>query len=561
MKVILSFFACCFVISTNFAQFQHSFGTEASEMGMSLTQFKNVEEGYLVAGYTSAGYIGGLDATLVKTDLNGNQIWSRVYGGDGFEYFNSVRESTLTSSFAASYVAAGITTSFGFGSGDAYVTGVNSVGAPLFTAIYGGQNYDAAHCIQNCFRESGELGYIFTGQTNSYTSSLPGTNMYVVQTDLFGNLVNATVIGYEGNQLGQWIEQTKDGGYIVVGSSTNYECADVDVAINPPVDIFVVKLKPDLSIEWNRIIGHADAWDPTVSHRNLANCVKEDNDGNFVITGYTNSFGINNSFDPFLLSLDTGGNFLWLTTYGTEYTEFGYGLEITQDATGAQVYTVVGQNAYSSTVKAFMFQTDHTSTVLQWSRMYGYDGFEGGVEMTTDDFERGFAFTGVTTSFGAAGREIYLVETTDTGKSDTECERDIDFKIVKHEPCITRNAKQIFVDDHRIIDQKVVRVEYEQGGCYFRQNNTDQKSQHIDKGMGVIVYPNPAQNSLAIHMNSPKKIKEVHILDLQGREVKQEVYVDTGTLEIPIEGLKTGTYLIKIHTESGITYIKRFNKK
>ncbi len=561
MRTILFGIACCFIFNMSFSQFQHTFGTEKSEMGRSLTQLQKVEKGYLLAGYTSESFIGGLEATLVKTDLDGNQIWSRVYGGKDYEYFNSVRQSTYFSpNNPVSYVAAGITQSFGFGAGDAFLMGTDTNGIPVFSGIYGGKEYDVAHCVQNIKDERGEPGYIFVGETRSYSAAFPGTNVYVVQTDLFGNLTRATVIGAKGDQRGLWIEQTEDGGYIIAGSSTNNRCGGSAALINPPADLFAIKLKPDLNIEWNRILGYPKELDPAIGYRNVATCVKQNKEGNYVLTGYTSSFGINNSYDAFLLFLDGAGNFLRMKTYGTDRTEAGYGLEETIDAAGNQVYTVVGLQAISSR-KAMLFQTD-TGGTLQWARIYGSDGNESGVEMVTDDFDKGFAFTGYTTSFGAGGTEIYLVETTDTGKTDTSCEEEIKLEEVRHEPCITRNAKQIFVDDFKKIEHPEIRVEYKEDRCVSAAGFKAEEVETPKKESGATLFPNPVNNLLTIYVEKTLRITKAGIFDIQGNEVMSNIKINRKRkIVLSTEALDAGIYIVKLTTENGETQSMKFVKK
>lgn len=559
MKTILSI-AFCFIMSMGYSQFQRSFGTERSEMGRSLTQLRSVEKGYLIAGYTSKNFIGSLEATLVKTDLNGNQIWSRVYGGQDYEFFNSVRQSTYFSpNNKTAYVAAGITRSYGFGSGDAYLTGVDTNGALVFSAVYGGKQYDVAHCVQNNRDVTGKPGYVLVGETRSYTA-FPGANVYVVKTDLQGNLIKATVIGGKGDQRGMWIEQTRDGGYIIAGSTTNYWCGVSSTLANPPTDLFVIKLKPDLTIEWNRIFGYPKELDPTLSYRNVATCVKQNRQGEYVITGYTNSFGINNSQDAFLLFLKSNGNFLGMKTYGTERTEQGLGLEPTIDGAGNQIYTVVGQQAISSR-KAMMFQTDIGGS-LQWVRQYGEKGHEGGVEMTTDDFDKGFAFTGYTTSIGAGATEMYLVETTNIGESKSRiCEEKIELKEIKHEPCIAKSAQQIFVKDYKRIEHPVIRLEYKEDRCGTSARSKTEEIKALGKESNVILSPNPGNNLLTIDMDKTVTVTLVEVFDMQGKMVIQNK--EAGGEEkivLSIEDLKSGMYIVKLKTENGQTRVIKFLK-
>ncbi|GAA4271936.1 T9SS type A sorting domain-containing protein [Aquimarina gracilis] len=562
MKTIYYCIACFFIVNLGYSQFQHSYGTETSEMGRSLTQLKKVEKGYLIAGYTARSYIGSLEATLVKTDLDGNQIWSRVYGGESHEYFNSVRQTNyFSASNPVAYVAAGFTNSYGFGQGDAFMVAVDDNGFPVFSRVFGGERFDTFHCIQSIKDENGKPGYIMVGETRSYGNAYPGSNMYVVKTDFMGNLTGATVIGGEGDQRGLWIEQTWDGGYIISGSTTNNRCGGSGALTNPPTDLFVVKLKPDLNLEWNRILGYPDELDPTIGYRNEATCVKQNKDGDFVLTGYTNSFGINNSHDAFLLYMSNGGNFLGMKTYGTERTEYGYGIEVTVDASGKQVYTIVGLNNISSTFKAMLFQTDSSGN-LQWTRNYGRNGSEIGIELVSDDFEKGFAFTGYTTSIGAGGIDKYLVETTDTGKTGTPCEKEIDLKEIKHEPCVTRSIQQIFVDEYREIQHHAIKVEFKEDICGTASGSRESGIKTLEKSPKAELFPNPVNNLLTIRTGEISRIIEMKIFDMKGEEVVRDNDVSqTGEIVVSTESLAPGIYIVKLKAENGKTHIMKFLKK
>ena len=562
MKTIFYSMVFCFFTSTGFAQFQHSFGTERLEIGRSLTQLQKVEKGYLIAGYTSKEFFGNLEATLVKTDLDGNQIWSRVYGGKQYEYFNSVRQSNyFSANNKVSYVATGLTASYGFGAEDGFFIGVDKDGFPVFSAVFGGKQYDTFHCVQSIKDKNGKPGYILVGETRSYQNIYPDTNICVVQTDYLGNFIKATIIGGRGDQRGFWIEQSQDGGYIIAGSSTNYRCGGGTALPNKPVDIFAIKLDPDLNVDWNRILGYPNDLDPSFVYRNGATCVKQNKQGNFVFTGYTNSFGLSNSYDAFLLYLDRFGNFLGLKTYGTEKRELGNSLEETFNSSGDQRYTVVGLNTISST-KAMLFQTDGGAN-LQWARNYGDSGNEIGMELVKDDFDKGFAFTGYTTSLGAGSTDIYVVETTEDGKSDTPCEKEIDLKEVRHRPCVTSSVQQVFVRDYKRIDHPVEKLEYEKDLCRYKSSKVDTSEEQLfDNEKAIRLFPNPVNKVLTIQTNITSQVKEVKIFDIHGNEVIENIQIGgSGEIVLSAEVLSEGVYIVKLYTEDGESHIMRFLKK
>lgn len=72
------------------------------------------------------------------------------------------------------------------------------------------------------------------------------------------------------------------------------------------------------------------------------------------------------------------------------------------------------------------------------------------------------------------------------------------------------------------------------------------------------VFPNPATSTLNVYSNNPLKDASVFISDLNGRVVYQTKIADGTTLvEIPMNGLAAGLYLIRLEAERG-PLIKKF---
>jgi len=69
--------------------------------------------GYILGGWTYSFGAGGEDFWLVKTDANGDSLWSRTFGGSGSDWCSSVQQTS-----DGGYVLAGCTNSFGAGSLD-----------------------------------------------------------------------------------------------------------------------------------------------------------------------------------------------------------------------------------------------------------------------------------------------------------------------------------------------------------------------------------------------------------------------------------------------------------
>ena len=97
-------------------------GGEHEEVGQSIQQTS--DGGYVIAGYQRlSGRSWLTDVYLSKTDGTGNEVWSRTFGGEDIDKGESVQQT-----IDGGYIVAGWTKSFGAGERDIYVIKTNAEG-------------------------------------------------------------------------------------------------------------------------------------------------------------------------------------------------------------------------------------------------------------------------------------------------------------------------------------------------------------------------------------------------------------------------------------------------
>jgi uncharacterized delta-60 repeat protein len=218
--------------------------------------------GFAVFGQTFSYGAGNGDFYLLRLNSNGDTLWTKTYGGPELES----GESIALASDGGFYLA-GYTTSFGAGMHDIYVVRTDQDGDTLWTKTFGGPEDDFGYAID----VTPDDGYVVAGGTNNNTPGKSdftiikdeGTSQWVRNSSYFGDnywldvivepVGNVTATGYftEGgagkedarmtrygadgvfngmamghgsadNDRAYDIKLTSDGGYVIVGFTEGF---------------------------------------------------------------------------------------------------------------------------------------------------------------------------------------------------------------------------------------------------------------------------------------------------------------------------------------------------
>jgi hypothetical protein len=142
--------------------------------GSSIQQ--TMDGGFVIAGSSFAG-AGESDFWLLRTDAQGDTIWTRAYGGAFSDDALSVRQTT-----EGGFISAGRTWSFGYGVEDLYVVRTDSLGDILWTWVHGGTYDDRASSVGL----TSDRGYIIAGRTESFGAGDYDVWLLRIATDPFG---------------------------------------------------------------------------------------------------------------------------------------------------------------------------------------------------------------------------------------------------------------------------------------------------------------------------------------------------------------------------------------
>jgi hypothetical protein len=168
---------------------------------------------------------------------------------------------------------------------------LNSTGSVIWQKVYGGSDNDIASFI----KQTSDGGYIMVGSTESFGAGI--YDHWVLKLDSNGNVGPGypgtwqKTFGGSSSEYATTIQQTADGGYIVVGETDSF--GDVFG------DAWVLRLNSTGSVIWQKVYGGSD--------NDIASFIQQTADGGYIVAGYTYSFGAGYN-NAWVLKLDSSGN-------------------------------------------------------------------------------------------------------------------------------------------------------------------------------------------------------------------------------------------------------------
>ena len=307
-------------------------------------------------------------------------LWTRTYGWDGGCYANSVQQA-----WGGGFIVAGNRSPGALGA-DFYVVRIDDSGDTLWTRRYGWDLDDECHDLQ----PTADGGYILAGVCNQNFYSIPHFSDYcLMKMDSAGDtLWSHSYTKYEVNEANA-VQQTSDGGYILVGSACYPNTCDC----------FIVKTDSVGDTLWTRTLGN--------SPYDAAFSVQQTNDGGYIIAGTGHVLNISPS-DIYVVKLTESGNIEWERNYGGNSSDYGF--SVLQATDGG--YVVTGRTSYLGD-DLFLLKMDSVGDSL-WMRIFGGLDHDAGnsVKQTQDG---GYIIAGCTGSFGMGQYDYYVVRTDSMG--------------------------------------------------------------------------------------------------------------------------------------------------
>src|SRR6218665_2376357 len=247
-------------------------------------------------------------------------LWEKSYGGQHAEYlFDAVPTADYGFILAGSSLSgkSGNKTSDGSGDLDYWVWKMDENGEMDWQKSFGGPGSDFLQSI----KLTNDGGFILAGNSSSpkglakKDAGFGGEDFWIIKLDAGGGEQWQKTIGALGQEKLQSVAQTKDGGYILGGSSAADQSGNKKQKSFGNLDYWAVKLDKEGNIEWEKTFGGI--------YFDELRSIEQTADQGYILGGYSNSpisgnkkennIGIG---DYWIIKLDKKGEEEWQQTVG-----------------------------------------------------------------------------------------------------------------------------------------------------------------------------------------------------------------------------------------------------
>ncbi len=475
--------------------------------------------GFILAGSSLSGKSGNkqqenikdLDYWVWKMDEKGDLDWQKSFGGTGADFLQSI-QNTIDGGF----ILAGTSTSMkgadkkddNFGKEDFWIIKLNAKGDEEWQKTIGGTGRDVLTAIS----QTKDGGYIIGGSSESIVSGLKSEASYgsldywILKLDSTGNIEWQKTFGGQFMDQLEIIQPTKDEGYIIGGWSNSLKSGNKTEDSFGEGDYWILKLDRNGEKEWERAFGGEED-----DHLYTIIELKE---GGYLAGGDSRSGTSGNKkrsngrgTDFWLVKITETGETDWEETY-----DFGQ----------TDVLTSITENGDGTLLLGGNAKTENTG--LARTDKKGIDDYIA-LKIAADGEEKWRQ------TVGSAGEDNLkkLVETRDggyllAGTTNGKVSRD-------------RNSGQ----GRR--DFWVVKL------------RDKDKEDENDRYVGLEAFPNPTENFTNIIVNHEFENGTASVYDISGKQI-QSFEISSRTVPIDLQGLPVGIYIVTVTTNVSTESVK-----
>lgn len=367
--------------------------------------------------------------------VNPNLIWNSTFGGTLSDEAYSIVKCQ-----EGGYLIAGSTENDEFTPPALWLIRIDHSGNVLWDQSYSGINVGTRIKVIES-----QNGFKIVGSTITNNNS---HDVILIQISSLGNLLYTRTYGGIGDDCGYSITEVSQGGYVIAGCTNSFGAGEYD--------FWLIKITQNGVELWNRTYGGP--------HNDVCYSIIENAFGDFVLAGYTESFGAKDidilvirtnsmgesygeriygdwgndiclevieneeralllvgymelttgqSSNAILINTYSDGEVNWRCVISDAYSYWGF--SIVECHNGG--YAIAGSINYKPIAlnqPNLLLARISDYGVLLWHRIYGGSGYEIGWSIVQSE-NQDFVLCGTTTSYGNGNTDVWLIRVMDGG--------------------------------------------------------------------------------------------------------------------------------------------------
>ena len=479
---------------------------------------------------------GDLDYWVWKMDEKGELDWQKSFGSSGQDRLRGVILTNdggfLLAGSSDSKMAPekgapenkfldGDKKSANRGGSDFWVIKLNAKGGEEWQKTLGGPGQDELNCIV----KTRDGGFILGGSSSSDAlgdktqKGYGGMDYWVVKIDPKGAIVWQQTLGGQYNDELRSITATQDGGFLLGGSSNSADTGSKTQKNLGASDYWIVKLDTDGNEQWQKTIGGKGDDQLYVVHTTF--------DGNYILGGNSNS---ENGDDK--RSSNQSGTDFWVVKIGKDSKEILW--QETYNIAKTDVLTSLVENDDKTILLGGFAQGEPVKRKEAKGRKPENEAPK--MKKGTDDF--------VAIKINEKGEQLWRKEVGSDGQ-------DILKKVIETRDggyLMAGTSKTILTADGGI--KATGDKSSGKGSNDFWVVKLKDKEKKKEEGPKIEAIPNPAIEYTNVIVGYDFTKGTATLVDMAGHILQQFAITDR-TVPIDLQGLPDGIYVVNIRTDKG----------
>jgi len=380
---------------------------------------------------------------------------------------------------------------------DHYILKVDSVGATQWEEIIDITVLDGG-CIEGItVRELSDGGFAYISTINcAQNPPSPLSKYLLIRLDSNGDTLWTETYERPKRSMGQWVDPTADGGFIMTGYAADYGTS---------ADVYIVKADSLGKQEWSKSY--------QLYGEDQAACVRQTSDGGYIVAaGSSHAYALARTW---LMKLNDKGDTLWTKVFPWGMWNINAYLEITPD--NGFIVAVKDSNTYQ-----VAFKTDSLGNLL-WSKNFGKGN--ACISQTQDN---GFALFGLN----------YLTLVDSNGFTIQTISNNIHPTFWQNTP----DNGYITAVENRLYKTDCVGNYLFWDSLSCSTTNIGTHMTDLLKDHEVVIYPNPSTGKITINAAD---VQLIQIVNSVGKLIDQ-YKPDTEKFSINLSEQTNGLYFIKL---------------